>query len=124
MKGQVALVNTIIQLKVADYYMASFIADTRAQSLGVRMFKKYREKIGWVLQDILTTEALPQVLRDEIRREMNSDVLVMPALLEKISLLNDQSRVALEGIVDSILNGEKLTVETNEAVGKEIQTVH
>lgn len=112
MKGQIALVNVVIQLKVADFYMASFIADSPPSSLGARMFKKYRERVAWILTDILTIPQLPQEVRDEIRKEVNSDVLVMPALLEKISLLNEESRLAMEGIVDSILKGETLNVVT------------
>ena len=115
MKGQIALVNALIHLKVAVEYFTSFINDNPG-TRGANLFRQYNHKINWILYDLITNPALPKEARDGIKKDVESDVLVIPALVEKIALLTPENRLALEDLVDAMLKGETITVEKLEEV--------
>lgn len=102
--------NTILQLKIAEYYITSFINEYGTAAQGFRSFTAYRNKVNWILNDLKTMECFPQAVRDEIRREIESDVLVMPAIMEKIALIPPEARESVEQILDTIMKGETLNV--------------
>lgn len=110
-KGQVALVGILQHLTIAESYIDSFYNECDHRASGKKLMALYKSKTTWVIKDLITTPALTQQVRDEIKAEINSDVLVIPALVEKISLLTPESREAVEGLIDSLLKGEKLTIE-------------
>lgn len=109
---QKSLANAIIHLKTADMYMADFYNSCDQQSHGRRVSSVYRQKIEWILNDLKTNTRLPDFVREWIKSEIEGDVLVIPALIEKISLLKEEGRQALEELVDCLLSGQELKIET------------
>lgn len=115
MKGQIALVNALIHLAVADQYFISFANDNPGTK-GASLFTGYSNRIKWIHNDLITNPRLPDEVRQGIKREVNGDVLVIPALVEKVALLNEESREALEVLIDGMIKGEKIIVEKMDGV--------
>ena len=113
MKGQIALVNGLIHLTVADQYFSSFAKDNPG-TRGEQLLKGYCERIKWIHRDLITNPRFPDNVREGIKKDINSDVLVIPALVEKIALLTEDNRLALENLVECMINGETLIVEKLE----------
>jgi hypothetical protein len=111
------IVSSIQHLKMADEHMSSFIRDMPGTVIA-RLFKNYRSKIDWMLTDIRSNPQFPQVIRDGIRKEINSDVFQTLAINEKFALLPIEQRDAVELLIDKILEGEELRVVNDT----EIQT--
>jgi hypothetical protein len=102
MKGQIEMVSAILHHKLADHYFSSFAADNPGTRSSL-LFKNYISKINWILTDMITHPALPQEVRDGIKKDVNSDVFVIPALVEKISLLTPENRSAMEMLVSRVV---------------------
>jgi hypothetical protein len=113
MKATANIVSSIQHLKMADEHLQSFIRDNPGTK-PVYLFKNYSAKINWILRDLYTNPFLPQVVRDGIKRESESDVFAVPAIQEKISLLTPDQREAVEDMIDIILKGETITVELKQ----------
>lgn len=84
------------------------------KGVGVKMVNNYSSKINWILNDLLTCNQLPEKIRTDIRNEINSDVLAIPEIMDKISMLKPIAREAVEDLLDSLLSGAELTVETHK----------
>jgi hypothetical protein len=84
------------------------------KGVGVKMVNNYSSKINWILNDLLTCNTLPERIRTDIRNEINSDVLAIPEIMGKISMLKPIAREAVEDLLDSLLSGAELTVETHK----------
>ena len=67
-----------------------------------------------MLKDLVTHPSLPQEVRDGIKDEINSDLFTVPAIAEKVALLKPESREAIEELIDTILAGAEVTVETTK----------
>ena len=78
---------------------------------GARLFTIYASRIEWIYKDIITIPALPGEVVKGIKTEWASDAFAVPALNEKIAVLNPEQREAIENIIDKVLAGEVLTVE-------------
>lgn len=109
MKGS-SIISAIHHLKIAQEFMDDFIRE-RPTTVIARLFKDYRSKISWMFRDIKSNQHLPEIVRAGINQELNSDVLALPAINEKIALLTPQKREALELIIDELLKGEEIEVE-------------
>jgi hypothetical protein len=95
---------------MADEHLRSLMRDNPGTK-PVSLFNNYSMKINWILRDLYTNPFLPQIVRDGIKRETESDVFAVPAIQEKISLLNPDQREAVEEMIEIILKGETITVE-------------
>lgn len=104
MKGS-NIVSAIHHLKLAQEHFEDFIREHN-ESNGARLFRNYCNKIKWILTDLITHPFLPEEVRQGIKQEVNSDVLAIPAINEKIALLNPRQREALETAIDQMLTGE------------------
>ena len=65
----------------------------------------------WIYRDLITNGMLTQSIRDGIKEGWSCDVLGIQAISEKLGMLNDEQRDALEYVIDQILAGESLIVE-------------
>lgn len=106
------LVQAIHNLKIAYEHLDSFRRDHK-NSRADNLFKTYQSKIEWIVNDFITIPYLPEEVRAGIKKEWQSDIFTIPAILEKISLLNPEQREGVEGVIDCILKGEQLKVEIN-----------
>jgi hypothetical protein len=77
-------------------------------TLGSRMGKKYEGKIDWIYQDFITIPLFPNEVREGIRNEWKSDVFAVPAINEKVTLLDPEFREMLESVIAENLAGEDI----------------
>ena len=101
----------IHNLKMAVDYFEDFQREHKGTK-GANLFKLYCSKIDWMLKDLVTHPFLPENVRQGIKNEIESDLFTIPAIAEKIALLKPNSREAVEDMIDTILAGAELTVET------------
>ena len=99
------IVSAIQHLKLAQEYFEDFIREHNG-SKGAKLFENYIRKIKWIHTDMITHPLLPETVRQGIKQEVNSDVLAIPAINEKIALLNPGQREAIEAAIDQILDGK------------------
>jgi len=102
MKGS-NIIQAIQNLKLAAECFDDFCRE-HPQTKGSALFKSYRKKIDWIHQDMITHPQLPNVVREGIKREINSDIFAIPAIHEKIALLNPKHREVLEQFIDELLS--------------------
>ncbi len=107
MKGGSNIISSIHELKQAVEHFESFQRE-HPGSKGAKLFQVYKAKINWIYTDMATQPFLPQVVRDGIKQEWNSDVFSVPAINEKIPLLNPAQRDMLETMIDKMLQGEEI----------------
>lgn len=113
MKGGSNIVSAIHSLKQAYDFFESFERDYPGSKAEI-IFSSYRKKIEWIYKDILTYPFFTEPIRDGIRNEWNSDVFTLPALNEKIPLLNPEQREMVENIIDALLKGETINILQDE----------
>lgn len=82
------------------------------KGVGVKMVNNYSSKINWILNDLLTCNTLPERIRTDIRNEINSDVLAIPEIMDKIQMLKPEARESIEDLLDTLISGAELKVET------------
>jgi len=85
------------------------------ETKGEKLFKTYSNKISWIFKDIVTHPFLTEEVRAGIKKEINSDVFAVPAILEKVALLTPEQRDMIEATLDAMINGEEVKiVDINE----------
>ncbi|HEY8690548.1 MAG TPA: hypothetical protein VIM07_15030 [Chitinophagaceae bacterium] len=104
MKGS-NIVSAVHHLKLAQEHFEDFVREHEG-SKGAKLFRNYSSKIKWIHTDLITHPFLPESVRLGIKQEVNSDVLAIPAINEKIALLNPTQREAIETAIDQILDGK------------------
>lgn len=104
------VVSTIQHLKLAYEYMEDFERQN-PNTLGQRLFKRYRNNVERMVMDFYTNPSFTEEIREGVKKEWNSDVFALPAIMDKVSLLNPEQREALEFVIDQLLKGEQLIVE-------------
>jgi hypothetical protein len=80
------------------------------QAMGSRLFKSYINKIDWIFKDLLAYPHLTQAIRDGFKAEIESDVFAIPAISEKVALLNPQQREMIEVTIDAMLSGIEIKI--------------
>ena len=111
MSHQSNIVSGIHNLKLALEYFEDF-QRSHSGTKGANLFKDYCRRINWMLKDLVTHPSLPEEVRQGIKDEINSDLFTVPAIAEKVALLKPESREAIEELIDTILAGAEVTVET------------
>jgi hypothetical protein len=104
------VVSFVHHIKMAGEHLESFCRDYSG-SKGAKLLASYKSKVDWIKKDLLTHPFFPENVREGIRAELNSDVFAVPAINEKIALLNPQQREVVEDLIDTVLSGADLTVE-------------
>lgn len=113
MKGKADLITSIHHIKIAYDLMNSFIMDN-PNTTGSRMFIPYTKKLNWIVNDIITNPIFPQIVRDGIRQEWESDSFTLLAIDEKLAKLSPQQRDNVETLIEMILEGKKLIISHEE----------
>lgn len=109
MRGQSNIVGGIHSMKQAHDHFELFEFE-HPNTKGAAIFSSYRKKINWIFRDLVTNPALPQDVRDGLQQEWKSDPFEVPAINEKVELLNPSQRQIIESIVDAMLRGEEINV--------------
>lgn len=114
MKGSSNIVSSVHCLAQAKAHFESFCRE-HPGGKGERLFKSYIAKLNWIVSDLTSNYNLPESVREGIKAEWNSDVFSVPAITEKVSLLNPSQRELIELTIDAMLNGEEIQIlDTNQ----------
>jgi hypothetical protein len=107
------VISAVHHLKMAKEFLEDFCRQHKA-SIGERLFKQYIHKIDWIFRDMVTCNVVGEFVREGIKKEIASDVFSVPAIMEKIALLNPEQRDGMEQVIDALLKGEKIEVKMYE----------
>lgn len=105
MKQRSSIASAIQHLRIAQMYLDSWMLD-HPGTKGVPLFRQFIKKIEWMFDQIVTHPFLPGPVRASAQHEIQSDVLAVPAIAEKIALLKPEQRELLEDAIDKVLAGE------------------
>jgi len=108
MKGS-NIISAIHHLRMAEEHYADFIREF-PESMGTRLFKSYIAKIKWIYTDIISHPYITQEVRDGIKNEISSDIFAIPAINDKVALLNPEQREMIEDTIDAMLSGENVKI--------------
>ena len=106
-------VGAIHYMKISIEFMNDFIRQYPG-SKGAKLMTQYVNRLNWILTDIKTSIDFPQIVRDGLKREIESDVLLFPEIINKIHLLEPAKREFIETIVDKLLNDETIEIEIRD----------
>ena len=113
MRSSGTFVEVIHHLKIAKEFLESFIRE-KPGSVGERMGRQYVAKINWIYTDLITFPNFPEAVRQGIREEWESDPFLSLAINEKLAILNPAQRTAIENIIDEVLKGQEIIVESKK----------
>lgn len=108
--------NTLSGLHYLKIALECF-EDTVRQYPGSKLSKvieTYCNRINWILKDFSNHHILPERIRQALKEDINSDVFTNVAIMEKLVQLKPQSREAVENMIDVILAGGKVTIQSNK----------
>lgn len=111
MRSSGTFVEVIHHLKIAKEFLESFIRE-KPGTVGERMARQYVAKINWMYNDLITFPNFPDIVRQGIREEWESDPFLSMAITEKLAILNPAQRTAIENIIDEVLKGQEIIVES------------
>lgn len=109
MKGSSNIISSIHCLSQAKAHFDSFCLE-HPGTKGANIFANYSKKIEWIYKDIQTIPLLPESVREGIKAEWNSDTFAVPAIAEKVALLNPEQREMIEATIDAMLSGEEVKI--------------
>ena len=72
MRSSGTFVEVIHHLKIAKEFLESFIRE-KPGTVGERMARQYVAKINWMYNDLITFPNFPDIVRQGIREEWESD---------------------------------------------------
>lgn len=111
MRSSGTFVEVIHHLKIAKEFLESFMRE-KPGTVGERMARQYVAKINWMYNDLITFPNFPDIVRQGIREEWESDPFLSMAITEKLAILNPAQRTAIENIIDEVLKGQEIIVES------------
>lgn len=104
----------IHHLKSANDIGKSFINSRSEVNLFAIIFKQALPKLEWIYNQFITSHLIYQHIPDTIpfiKEKWEADATMELALVEKISLLNNDQQETLETIIDCLIAGEKINIE-------------
>lgn len=82
---------------------------------GADLFNTYSKRIDWIFRDIVTHPFFTPETIGMIKNELKGDPYLVPAIIEKIELLNEVQREIIEDVIDAYISGETIKiVDINE----------
>ena len=109
------IVQAIQHLKLANEFMQDFIRDA-PNTRGAFIFKGYSNKVKWIFTDIITYPHFDAEVRKGIKYEIESDAFSVPAITERVALLNPDQRQMLEDMIEDILAGKTVEVSIKDHI--------
>lgn len=94
-------------LKLAEEYFQDWCRQY-PKSPGANLFAQYNKRINWILNDIVTNPVFPHDVREGLRKDLKSDLLLITDVSDKLSKIPAASREAIEQIIDLVLAGEEI----------------
>lgn len=108
MKGS-NVVSSVHHLKMAKEHFEDFRREF-PEAMGSRLFKTYIDRIDWIFRDLLAYPHLNDKVREGFKAEIESDVFAVPAISEKVALLNPAQREMIEVTIDAMLSGVEIKI--------------
>lgn len=109
MKGGANIISAIHNLKQANEHFESFQRE-HPNTKGAKLFGGYSKRLDWIFKDLVSHPLLTDEVRKGVRQEWESDVFSVPAINEKVALLNPEQREAIEEIIDQMLSGQEVII--------------
>lgn len=109
MKGASDLVNGLLHIRIAYHFWDDFRRELQGTK-GQNLLKSYTNKLEWIYNDLVTNPAFTEEVRQGIRKEWNSDTFVVPAINEKMALLNPEQRLVVENLIELMLKGDNIEI--------------
>lgn len=103
------IINAIQNLKMAQEQFDDFCRQY-PNSQGSKIFSSYSKKIIWIFSDIITHPFLTEEIRDGMKKEIESDVFAVPAIVEMVALLTPEQRDLIEDTLNAMLAGEEVKI--------------
>lgn len=100
-------------LRLASEFYQDFIRQNPG-SYGAKLFKMYDDKINWIITDMISNPRFPDDVRNGIRKDITSDLLTIPSILDKIHDLTPELRELAEEMIDVMLSGKSFQIEHRE----------
>jgi hypothetical protein len=97
-----SIISAIHHIRASREYIDDFIRSA-PNTRGAIIFKGYRDKLDWVLRDVITYPHFGVGVREAIKVEILSDPLQYPAIVDRIALLTPDQRERLEEIVETLI---------------------
>lgn len=110
MKGGANIISSIQNIRQAKEHFESFKRE-HPNTKGATLFGGYSKRLDWIFNDLVSHPLLTDEVRKGVRQEWESDVFSVPAINEKVALLNPEQREAVEAIIDSMLSGEEIVIK-------------
>jgi hypothetical protein len=117
MKGASDLVNGLLHIRMAYHYWDDFRRELQGTK-GQNLLKLYTSKLEWIYNDLITNPNFTEEVREGIRKEWNSDTFALPAISEKLGLLNPDQRAVVEDLIDLILKGDNIQIVDERDIGQ------
>lgn len=109
MKGGSNIISSIHNIRQAKEHFESFQRE-HPNTKGSTLFGGYAKRLDWIFNDLVSHPLLTDEVRKGVRQEWESDVFSVPAINEKVALLNPQQREAIEEIIDQMLSGQEIVI--------------
>ena len=109
MKGSSNIISSIHNLRQAKEHFYNFQLE-HPNTKGAILFSGYERRLDWIYKDLITHPLLTDEVREGVKQEWESDVFSVPAINEKVALLNPQQREAIEEIIDQMLSGQEIVI--------------
>ena len=103
------VVSSVHHLKMAREHFEDFRREF-PEAMGSKLFKTYIDRINWIFKDLLAYPHLTPGVREGFKAEIESDVFAIPAISEKVALLNPEQRDMIEATIDAMLSGIEIKI--------------
>jgi hypothetical protein len=114
MKAASSVLRFFYHLKMALYF-AKDTCKMNPKSIYSHLFEKFITKIEWIYNTTITYQELHNKVPDSIviiKEKWDSQIFDEMAINEKITLLDSEQIIKLEEVVDMLLNGDLIMIET------------
>lgn len=98
-----SLVAFLHHIKIAKEFGEDF-----NRALGKPILRNYIGRLDYILNDFQASINFPDDVRQAIREELQSDVMTVDAISDRIRLLNPPQREVVETLIDMIIRGEQV----------------
>ena len=113
MRGISSILLAVQHLNIISLCFFNFQKDNPG-TVGANLFKGYKNKIDFILSDMLSNSKIPKSVRDQIRIQYNSDPTSFIAIAENAALLSPDQRELVETMIEGLLKGETVEFLKNE----------
>lgn len=98
-----SLVAFLHHIKIAKEFGEDF-----NRALSKPILRNYITRLDYILNDFQASIHFPDDVRQAIREELQSDVMIVEAISDRIRLLNPAQREVVEMLIDMIIKGEEV----------------